>query len=72
MKIISEKSLMNFEAWSGAVETKNIIIENNKVEEFDSLIDECYPNGIDETGLNDILWFEDEWLYQNLGIEIEE
>ena len=69
MLVYYELSLMDFEAWSGAVETKKKIIENNKVDEFNELIEECYPNGISATKLNDLLWFEDEWIFELLGIE---
>lgn len=72
MKTFTETSLSNFDAWSGAVDTKNTIIENNKGDEFDSLIDELYPDGIDETKLNDILWFESDWIFEQLGINEEE
>lgn len=72
MLVYYELSLMDFEAWSGAVETKKKIIENNKVDEFNELIEECYPNGISATKLNDLLWFEDEWIFESLEIEIEE
>jgi hypothetical protein len=72
MKVFKEMSISNFEAWSGAVETQRIIIENNKEDEFDCLIDECYPEGIDETSLNDLLWFDDEWIFEMLGITEEE
>lgn len=69
MKTYNETSLENFEAWSGAVDTKNGIIEAGKVDEFDQLIDELYPDGLSETHLNDLLWFETDWLYQTLGID---
>jgi hypothetical protein len=72
MKVISEKSITEFEAWSGAVDTKNRIIEADKENEFDQLIEELYPDGIDETQLNDILWFEDDWIFEQLGISDEE
>ena len=72
MKVFKEMSILNFEAWSGAVETQRIIIENNKIDEFDCLIEECYPEGIDETHLNDLLWFEDQWIFEMLGISEEE
>ena len=70
MQIISEKSLLNFEAWSGAVYTKNTIIEHDKADQFEQLIEEIYPNGLTDTQLNDILWFEANWIYEILGIDI--
>lgn len=72
MKVYSEMSIRDFEAWSGAVDTKDKIIANDKEEEFDALIEELYPDGIDETQLNDILWFDDEWVLESLGIEDED
>ncbi len=68
MKLTSEINLINFQAWSGAEETLKIIIRENKTEELEFLIEELYPEGLTETKLNDILWFEDEWIFEQLGI----
>ena len=72
MKIFIEQGIADFEAWSGAKETQQRIIDENKEAEFDQLIEELYPDGIDETQLNDILWFEDDWIFEQLGISDEE
>jgi hypothetical protein len=72
MKIFSETKLVDFQAWSGAIDTKNTIIDHDKMDEFEALIDEIYPEGINETHLNDILWFDNEWVFDTLGIKIEE
>ena len=72
MKITSEMSLKNFKAWSGAVDTLNKLIELDKCDELEFILDDLYPDGLTETQLNDILWFEDEWIYETLGIETEE
>ena len=72
MKIFIEQGIADFEAWSGAKETQQRIIDENKETEFDQLIEELYPDGIDETQLNDILWFEDDWIFEQLGISDEE
>ena len=72
MKTFNETNLVNFNAWSGAVETKERIINEGKAKDFDSLIDELYPDGLSETHLNDLLWFEEDWLFEHLGIEDEE
>ena len=71
MQVHIEITLHQFQAWSGAIETKNRIIAEGKGEEFDQLIEELYPDGIDETMLNDILWFEPEWVYESLGMTEE-
>lgn len=73
MKTFNEDTkLVNFEAWSGAIDTKQIILDNNKGEDFNALIEELYPDGLSETALNDILWFEEEWIFESLGIKIQE
>jgi hypothetical protein len=72
MKVVNDNlSLRNFDAWSGARDTKDLIIGNNKVDEFDFLIEELYPDGLTETQLNDILWFEEDWICETLGIDNE-
>lgn len=68
MKIITS----SFKPWSGAISTYETILEADKLEEFESLIDELYPEGIEETKLNDILWFEPEFILESLGMETDE
>lgn len=69
MKIVNDNlSLANFDAWSGAKDTKQTILDNDKENEFEAMIDELYPDGLTDTQLNDLLWFEDEWIYETLGI----
>ena len=72
MKIFYELELINFKAWSGGVNTLNKLIELDLVTEFENILDELYPEGLTETELNDILWFEPEWIFETLGIEEEE
>ena len=72
MKIITETSLFNFDAWSGAIDTQKRIINEGKEAEFEQLIEELYPDGLTDTELNDLLWFDDKWIYEALGITEEE
>ena len=69
MKITSEMSLKNFKAWSGAKDTLNKLIELDRCEDLEFILDDLYPDGLTETELNDLLWFDDEWIYETLGIE---
>ena len=64
--------LSDFDAWSGAKDTKETILNNCKGDEFDNLIEELYPDGLSETSLNDLLWFESDWIFEQLGISEEE
>ena len=72
MTIIKEEGIREFQAWSGAVETQDTIINAGKADEFDAMIEEPYPDGIGETELNDLLWFDDEWIYETLDIREED
>lgn len=74
MKIFDEldfNDILNT-SWSGAVYTANKIEKANKGEEFCQLIEELYPEGIDRTHLNDLLWFEGDWVLEQLGISEDE
>lgn len=71
MKITYELDLNTFEAWSGGQDTLDRIINNGLVNEFEAILDECYPDGMSETQLNDILRFDSEWVYETLGLETE-
>ena len=75
MKIYTEQSLANFKFWSGAETTAQRIWEEQGSEGFDQLeaiLEDLYPDGIDETDLNDLLWFDADTVYEWLGIEDEE
>ena len=68
MRVYQEISFEDFDAWSGAVDTKEKIIDAGKAEEFEALVEELFPNGVDETELNDFLWFDDDYIFESLGI----
>ena len=72
MKITSQTTLRNFKAWSGAEDTLKTILDSGQDEQFDLMIEELYPDGLTETELNDILWFEDEWIFEQLGIKTQD
>lgn len=62
--------LMN-NCWSGAIDTLQVIEENGKEEELMMLLEEI-TNNPTMTEINDILWFEDEMIFESLGIIEEE
>ena len=72
MRVYQEISFEDFDAWSGAVDTKEKIIDAEKAEEFEALVEELFPNGIDATELNDFLWFDDDYILESLGITEED
>ena len=68
MKITSEISLRNFEGWSGAVDTLNTLTDDQK-DALEANLKELYLDGVDETRLNDLLWFENDTIAEWLGFE---
>ena len=65
-------TLQKFQPWSGAVTTWDKIKTAGLIDELDSLLEEVYPEGLSETELNDLLWFEPEWILESLGLSEEE
>ena len=72
MTITYELDLNSFQAWSGAKETLERIQREGKCTELENILEELYPDGMTETELNDLLWFEPETVYEWLGIRSEE
>ena len=71
MTITYELALNSFQAWSGAKETLERIQREGKCEELENVLEELYPDGMTETELNDLLWFDSESVYEWLGIRSE-
>lgn len=72
MTITYELDLNSFQAWSGAKDTLDRIQREGKCEELENMLEELYPDGMTETELNDLLWFDSESVYEWLGIRSEE
>lgn len=71
MTITYELDLNSFQAWSGAVDTLERIQREGKCSLLEQILDDIYPDGMTETELNDLLWFEPETVYEWLGIRSE-
>lgn len=66
MKIFTEKSLKNFEFWSGAVDRAKIL-DDDDFDVIEQILEELYPDGCDETFINDFFWFEEDTIAEWLG-----
>ncbi len=71
MKIVSEISIANFEAWSGGKDTLDRIIAEDKCDQLEAILEDLYPDGMTDTQLNDLLWFEPETVFEWVGIRTE-
>ena len=68
MKIYTEKSLREFDFWSGARDTVKYLTPG-ELDQIESILKECYPEGMDETAINDFFWFEDDTIAEWLGYD---
>lgn len=66
MKIYTETNLNNFEFWSAGEDTA-VELTPEEIDTIEGYLDELYPEGIDETALNDFFWFERETIAEWLG-----
>lgn len=66
MKIYTEESLKNFEFWSGAKDTVKYLTDD-ELDTMESILEDCYPDGMSDTQINDLFWFEEDWIAEMLG-----
>lgn len=74
MKVFDEMNWNDVFAssWSGAKDTAERLQEEGKGDAFVELIEELYPDGISRVDLNDLMWFDRDWIYESLGMDAEE
>lgn len=66
MTIIKDESLSNFEFWSGARDRAQYLNDND-FDTIESILEELYPEGMNETTINDLFWFEEDTIADWLG-----
>ena len=53
-------------AWAGAISTLDLLT-NDEIETILSILDDSYPEGMDETEMNDFWWFDTDFIAECLG-----
>jgi len=66
MKVYSEINLRNFDFWSGA---KNHSFTYEELEEIQYQLEDIYPDGLEDVQINDLFWFEEEFLCELIGLK---
>ena len=66
MKVISEINLINFNFWSGA---KNHSFTYDELKEIEFQLEDIYCEGIEEVQINDLFWFEEEYLCELIALK---
>lgn len=68
MKIYTDIPLTEFEFWAGAKDTVKYLTDE-ELDQIEQILEEIYPEGLSETELNDIFWFEQDLIAEWLGYE---
>lgn len=68
MIITSEKSLREFEFWSGA-EDRVKYLTMDELDTIEAILEDLFPDGMNETELNDLFWFDCDTIAEWLGYE---
>ena len=66
MKIYTEKSLNDFDFWSGAKDTVKYLTED-EINQIENILEDCFPEGMSDTEINDFFWFEEDTIAEWLG-----
>lgn len=71
MKVTKEIALCDFEPWGGAC-CRFDQLTKAELDELEEMINVLYPEGISETMLNDLFWFEFYAVCAWLGLDYDD
>lgn len=71
MLITQDTKLKDFKFWCGGKE-KASLLTRQELNDLESHFDELYPNGIDDTTLNDYFWYDFGYLCELIGLKEDE
>ena len=71
MRIYSDESLSNFRFWSGAV-CRAEKLTNEQFDDIERELEMLYPDGMSDTELNDLFWFDFEWVVGLIGLALND
>ena len=71
MIVTIEVKLSNFDFWSGAKDLASKLTYT-ELEQIEAILEDIYPDGMNETTINDLFWFEPETICEWLNLDIED
>ena len=71
MTITKEIRLTQFEFWSGAKQFSEQLTYS-ELNQLEGYIEDFFIDGLTETDINDLFWFQDEQVCEWLGLDIDE
>tara|TARA_R100000781_G_scaffold105953_1_gene69846 strand:+ start:1433 stop:1711 length:279 start_codon:yes stop_codon:yes gene_type:complete len=69
-KIVSFTDLKDFKFWAGAKELASKLTRQ-ELEYIQEFLRYVYPDGMTETMVNDLFWFESDWICESIGLDVE-
>lgn len=66
MTIHSETALRNFGFWSGAKDRADMLT-SSQLDAIETELEQIYPDGMTETELNDLFWFDFDFVCSLIG-----
>lgn len=66
MKIYKDISLSSFEFWEGALDRAKLLTDN-ELERIEAELNAEYPDGMNDTELNDLFWFDFDFVCRLIG-----
>ena len=71
MKVYKEINLRDFEFWSRAKDNAETLTDE-QLDMVESILEDAYPDGVEDTQINDFFWFDFDTIREWLGIKDEE
>jgi len=68
MLVYKDMRLRDFNFWAGAI-SRAETLTLKQLDAVEAILEDTYPNGIDETQLNDFFWHEEDTIAQWLGFD---
>lgn len=69
MRIYEDISLKNFKFWSGAATGLSEELTDEQFDTLEAILEDMYPDGMEDSQVNDLFWFEEDWIREVLGME---
>lgn len=70
MKWIIEDDLTQFDFWAGAKERAELLTDT-ELHTVSNVLEDMYPQGIDQMQVNNLFWFDFETVLSWLGYEVD-
>ena len=69
MKIYKEENLSGFEFWSGGKDNAEMLT-SQELSQIEEILENDYPEGMSETEINDLFWFDFETVLEWINKEV--